>query len=71
MAIMMNASPMMEITTGMVSSPMIILNPVAIINMNPKTAKGSERRETMVFVITNSLLSILLRRDVMVSNESY
>ena len=47
----MNISPIMEIIIGIVSSPTIILNPVAMISINPKTAKGRERREMMFFVI--------------------
>ena len=48
---MMNIRPMMETMIGMVSSPRIMLNPVAIINIKPKTAKGSDRRGNILFLI--------------------
>ena len=48
---MIKTSPMMETMMGMVSSPRIMLNPVAIINMKPKTTKGSDKRGNILFFI--------------------
>jgi hypothetical protein len=50
-AIRINTRPIIETTIGILLSPMIILNPVAMININPKTAKSKEIFDNKVFFI--------------------
>jgi len=52
----MKIRPIIETTIGIESSPRNILNPVAMMSMNPNTANGKERRGKKVFFIENSYL---------------